>query len=66
MTLPTVPQMMAEAARALNERVAQVHEQVACPRCHQPQGAECVHVRTGKPVKYAHDERLRAAGIPLR
>lgn len=54
----------------LQQRLATVHERVACPRCGAPVNVGCRNVtrsyRRGQPVKNAHAERLRADGIPLR
>ena len=57
---------LASAVIALNEKVATVHERVACPACGMPVGQPCVHARTWAPIKHAHRERLRADGIALR
>lgn len=62
----SVPQRLADVARELEQRVAVVHQVVACPRCHAGVGVRCVHVRRGGTVKHPHVERLAAAGIRLR
>lgn len=56
-----------EAAAALVERQRTVHERVACPKCGEQVGRECVSVgRIRKTLKNPHAERLRADGIELR
>lgn len=64
---------MEQAVRELNERVASVHERVACPRCNMPTGVACVALKAGgfvrEPVvhtKHPHAQRLREDGIYLR
>lgn len=64
-----------EVVRELNERVATVHERVACPKCGAVVGDRCHRVGTAylpgykgyapPPLKHLHAERLRAGGIPL-
>lgn len=64
-------------AAELHERVATVHERVACPRCLAPVGERCVRMSTHyvgwagaeegpSPLKHSHRERLRADGIAER
>lgn len=71
---------MEAAVAELNERVANVHDEVECPRCGSPVGMRCRLVQRphygagpapagrppGRELKHSHAERLRAAGIALR
>ena len=71
----TVPQMMrdvegqfalARAADELHQRVMTVSDRQPCPRCEARVGETCRNLRTGRPIKHSHVERLRADGIQLR
>lgn len=66
-----------EAIAELRERIATVHERVACPACWAPVSVRCRKVthkgapgeqpdRTRPALKHPHRERLRADGIPDR
>jgi hypothetical protein len=64
---------MEVAVAELNERVARVHELVACPTCSMPTGVRCLKMAPGGRIrepfvetKHAHVERLHAAGIYVR
>jgi len=60
----------AQIAEEDYERRGNVHEIVACPKCHAHVGQKCRRmplgygpVQWGPEVKHPHHERLRAAGI---
>lgn len=68
---------MARAARELEERVATVHERVACPKCGAPKGKRCRSMPRGyrpldagqrgaRELKTSHRWRLTADGTYLR
>lgn len=77
---PTGRDAFVAAVEELRRRVASVHERVACPVCGAPVGERCRRVQRahtgagpapaglppGVPLKSAHNERLRADGIPDR
>lgn len=50
---------MLVAADEANERIANCHTEVACPKCGAPVGARCYRVgtRSATPLKHPHRER---------
>lgn len=60
--------LMRAEADARQQRIANVHTKVACPRCGVGIGTRCQSLtrRHAPTLKHAHHERLRAAGITLR
>lgn len=63
-------QRVARAVEALEERIATVHERVACPKCGAQVRWKCRRAGTASrmspALKHSHRERLLADGVQLR